>query len=175
MDLDVVAENDAAGIGCHMPREAKFLSVDLAADGEAGSGVAPGIFDDAAEFHFEFDVLCDAVQGQIAVDIKRPVVIYVLNFGKDEFHLRVGSHIKEISGFHMGVALFVLGIDGGDVDGKRGLCGREVFVLGADVGGEGGEGAGHGRDHQMLYFKFYFRMCGVQYPFCNSHLIYFNV
>ncbi len=36
----------------------------------------------------------------------------------------------------MAVALFVLRIDGGDVDGKGDFCSRKVFSFGADIGGE---------------------------------------
>jgi hypothetical protein len=35
--------------------------------------------------------------------------------------------------------------------------------------------AGHGGDHQVLYFEFNIRVCGVQYPFRCSHKDNYNV
>jgi hypothetical protein len=169
VDFDIVAEDDSTGIGGHVPGQAKFLTVDLAADGQAGAGVTPGVFDDAAEFDFKPDVLCGAADGEVAIYIIRTVVVYIFDSGKNELHLRVVCHVEEIGGFDMTVALFVLGIDGRGVYGERGFCRGKIVAFGSDVGGEGGEGAGHCRDHQVLYFEFDFRVSGVQYPFRCSH------
>src|ERR1700743_3811031 len=169
VDLYVIAENDAAGVRGHVPGEAEFLAVDLAADGEAGAGVTPGIFYDAAEFHFELYIFCDAVHREVAVDIVGTVIVDVLDPGDNEFDLRDVGGVEEGGGLYVAVALFLFRIDGGAVDGEGGLCGGEVITFRGDIGGEGREGAGHGGDHQVLYLEFDFRMRGVQYPFRCSH------
>src|ERR1700722_7832726 len=107
VNFDIVAEDDSAAIGGHVPGQAKFLTVDLAADGQAGAGVAPGVFDDAAEFDFELDILCGAADGEVAIYIIGTVVIYIFDSGKNELNLRMVCHVEEIGGLDMTVAFFV--------------------------------------------------------------------
>lgn len=169
MNFDVFADDEAAGFCSAAPGQTEVLAVDFAGDRNAGAGVTPGILDHTTEFRVEFFVAGDAADRQIAIYFIRAVVIHILIFGSDEFELREIGRIKEIYRLQMAVTLFILRVDGVDVDGERYFRRGEVFSFRLDGGIELLEITGHGRNHHMLNFEFDFRVRGIQDPFRCCH------
>src|SRR5262245_5284619 len=56
MKADIVADDQAAGLGHAVPGKTKFLPVDLAVDADPRAGISPGILDDPAEFGIQLDI-----------------------------------------------------------------------------------------------------------------------
>lgn len=144
-DGDLLADEDAAGFEGHVPVEAEILAVDGGFDGQAGALHAVEVFELALIFGIEGDGLCDAVHCQVAsyavlVAAER---LDVRAFEGDEWIL---FRVKEIGGAEMRVALFVAGVDAGDiglgfdpgmfgmrlVDGKLAAYNVELSLDGAD-------------------------------------------
>src|ERR1700733_10856540 len=96
MDTNFVAHDEAAGFRHAMPGETEFLAVDLAAYGDTGAGIAPGILDDTSELRVQLHILRDAMDGQVAIYFIGAVVIHVLIFGIHEFYCRELRRIEEI-------------------------------------------------------------------------------
>ena len=116
-DVDVFADQDAAGLEGRVPAQAEVLAVDLGGGGEADAGVAPGVFAGrAGAFDGEGDGLGDAMEGQVAGD---GVVAFALALDRGGFegHGGVGLGFEEVGALEVAVALGVAGAEGGDVDG----------------------------------------------------------
>ena len=169
MNFDVFADDEAARFRSAAPGQAEVLAVDLAGDREAGARVTPGILDHTTEFRVEFFVPGDATDRQVPIYFIRAVIIHILIFGGDEFELREIGGIEEVYRFQMAVTLFVLCVDGVDVDGERYFRRGEIFSFRLHGSIELLEITGHGRNHHMLDFEFDFRVRGIQDPFRCCH------
>src|ERR1700759_5046478 len=101
MNSYVVADDQATGFRHAMPGKTKIFTIDLAVDADPRTGVAPGIFDNSAEFGIQLDILCYPTDGQVAPDLVRTVIVYIFIFCGGEGQLGEIGGVEEIGAFQV--------------------------------------------------------------------------
>jgi len=151
----------ATGFGDGVPVEAEVFAVDFAADFEACFDIAPGVFHDAAKIHGEFDGAGSAAHGEVAGEFEA-----VASFaeGAGEGDVRVFLCGEEVIRLEVAVAVGLVGVDAGHVDGELGFGAVEVLAVGFDAAAEFAEVAGDGSDDEVFNLELYFGVCGVDVP-----------
>src|SRR5690606_28634145 len=129
-DLDLVADQNAAGFQCSVPGDAEFLAGDGGRSEEANAGCAECVYCLAAEFCVEFNFLGHAADGQVANENELARV--ALDGGGLEGHGWELLGVEEVFTLQVAVAIGVLGVDRCDLDG--------CFNRGVSQGLAGGQG-----------------------------------
>ncbi|VOL54490.1 Uncharacterised protein [Streptococcus pneumoniae] len=161
LELHLVRDQEAAGLGGRVPGQAEVLAGDLARGLEAHAGHAEGILVLAAELGLELHGLGDAVQRQLAD--QGELLGLAADLGGAEGHGGELLHVEEVGGAQVGVAALVLGADGGDVDGH--VDGGLGELLGDDeLALHGVEGAAHLGDARVADDEVDVRVGGVEIP-----------
>src|ERR1700754_2931771 len=80
MDTYIVADDEAACFCYTRPGKTELFTVDLAADGDTGPGVAIWILDHAAKFRIELDRFCNSADSEIAIYLIGTVIIHIFVF-----------------------------------------------------------------------------------------------
>jgi len=114
MDLDFVSDDQTAIIERLVPNHAEVLAIQCSVGGESGSGIAPGILGDAIERPDERDLFGHAAQGEVADDlIGLSLFLIVLHLVGDRRKL---FDVQEVRIAKMGIAFFVIRVDGLGID-----------------------------------------------------------
>ena len=174
MDTYFVTQYYAAGLRHCMEDQAKFLAVDLAADGDTCAGIAPGILYHASELRIQLHLFGDVPDSEVAMDLVGTIVVHVLVFGSGEPDLWEFGAVEEIRSLQMSVSLFVARCNGGYVDGEIYFCRHKILVFRLDFSIKLCELAADGRDHHMSDLEFNFRVRGIEYPIGCSHILMFK-
>jgi hypothetical protein len=98
------------------------------------------------------------VQGQLAVDIE--TVLAVADAGGAEGHRRVGVGLEEVGRAEVVVALGVVGVDGGQLDGGGHRGGQRIRCQG-EFALEAGEVAADLADHQVADGEGHIGVAGI--------------
>src|SRR3954449_9232336 len=110
MDLNVFADQDAAGLQGRIPVQAEVLAIDLGTSGKANTRVPPRVFaGGAGAIDSEGHGLGDAVQGEIAGDAVFGVAL-ALDLGGLKRHGGVFLRLEEIGALKVAVSLGVGGV-----------------------------------------------------------------
>src|SRR6478672_10520363 len=148
LELDLLADEHAAGLERGVPGQAPVLAVDGGRALEADAQVAEGVTGRAGGLELDGDRLGDALHGQVAGDQPGGGVL-ALDLGRDEGDLLVVVGVEEVGGLQVAVAVGDTGVDAGGLDGQRDLRGSRVRGVDVRGAGEVGELAADGGDHRV--------------------------
>ena len=116
-DLDLVADEDAAGLERGVPGQAVVLARDLERGLEAGARVAERVGRGAGELGGELDVAGHAVDGEVADDDVVVAVRADARRGEGPDRLLLG--VPEVGALEVPVAVLVAGVDRRRVERRR--------------------------------------------------------
>ena len=117
VDRDIFADHDTAIIQDFIPVHAKILPVNGPLGFKARAGVAPRVFGHAVDGHIEHDRFRHAEQRQSSFELESAGGRARLHLRASEGHCGILCGIEEVGGFQMSIALVVVGIDAGRLDG----------------------------------------------------------
>ena len=131
LELDLLGDEDAAGLERGVPGQAPVLAVDGGATLEADAQVAERVLGGTGLLEDDRDGLGDVLDGQVAGDrpSRSPSRSTEVEEKRD---LREVLGVEEVAGLEVAVAVRDAGLDAGDVDGQLDLgVGRVGGVDGA--------------------------------------------
>ena len=148
VDGDFFADEDPAGFESDVPGQIKIRAIDFGRCRKSSAGRAPWAFCFARKRDIEGNLAGNAFDGQIAKNRTkvRPTDGNACAF---EGNRGMRGGIKQLWARQVPVALFVTGVDAGDIDGDvdRGIC--RVGFVDVDVAGELFELAADVRNHHV--------------------------
>src|SRR5690349_11607731 len=133
LELDLLGDEDAAGLERGVPGEAPVLAVDAGAALEADAQVAERVAGRAGRLEGDRDRLGLPLDGQLTGD--DPVLAVALDLGRGEGDLLVVVGVEEVGRAEVAVAVGDTGVDAAGLDGQLNL--RVGGVRGVDVRGAG--------------------------------------
>ena len=147
LDLDLLADEQAAGLESLVPGKPERLAVDLGGGREADTLAAPQVGDDTHEFRVEGHLTRDPVDGEIA--LQRPLWSRdVTEPSRLEVDGRKLVDLQEVGRLQVVVARLLASRYRGRLDARRGL-GLHGIVADLECGREALEAPLHLGDHQM--------------------------
>src|SRR4029078_13124274 len=147
LELDLVRDQEAAGLERGVPGQAPLLAVQGGAALEAEAGVAERGLGGAGQLEVDRDRLGDVLDGQVAGD--GPVVAVAGDLGGDEGDLGVGLDVEEVGAVQVAVAVRDTGVDAAGLDVHGHLAGGRVLGVDDGVAAELLERAAHGGHHRV--------------------------
>src|SRR5262245_24851293 len=115
VDLDLIADQPAAGLERHVPIQAPLLAADLSLRIKPGAGGAPRRRGLAGVLDVQRDGLGHVADGQIAVQLAA-IGAELLDTRALERNIRVGLDVEEIRRAQVPIALLVAGHQAGGLD-----------------------------------------------------------
>src|SRR5581483_4676619 len=163
LEVDFVADQEAARLERGVPVQAELLAVDLAADLEARHLLAPRVLAAPEQGRVEHDGARHAADRQVAVDPGR-VGAGRLDPCAGEGDRRILLDVEEVGRSQVAVALLLARVDRRRVhlDLDRGL--RRVRLVEHDRAGDAGEAALRRSEHHVLDTEANRRVLGIDLP-----------